>query len=275
MNSDIRIAVSFLDHPKTVKLQRRRGDGAILCLIRLWCYVAENKPDGGLAGMDAEDIEIAAKWGGVVGEFTAELVELGFIESRDGTYFVHDWPEHNPYAYHAKDRQARARLAAQAKHARSSKVANGEHAGSLPLAGFEHAPSPVPSPSPEPVPEPEPAKQTPLSGSPPDIQGPAKKLNGYKDQAIEVINFLNEKTGRNFRGVEANGRPTASLEQIIARLRSGATVQDCKTVIARKHRDWAGKEEMQPYLRPETLFGRKKFESYLGECTTTAMPKPK
>lgn len=31
MNNDIRLSVEFFDHPKTVKLQRRLGVGAVIC----------------------------------------------------------------------------------------------------------------------------------------------------------------------------------------------------------------------------------------------------
>jgi uncharacterized phage protein (TIGR02220 family) len=79
-------------------------------------------------------------------------------------------------------------------------------------------------------------------------------------QATEVLLFLNEKTGRNYRLVDANINP------IIARLKSGATVQDCKTVIMRKWHDWHADEKMEKYLRPKTLFAAANFENYWGEC---------
>jgi len=97
-----------------------------------------------------------------------------------------------------------------------------------------------------------------MSGKP-DV-APLKSQNiEIKNQAIEVLNFLNEKTGRIFRPVDTN------LKLIIARLRSGATPQDCKSVIAKKRRDWIGDEKMISYLRPATLFNATKFEQYLGE----------
>jgi uncharacterized phage protein (TIGR02220 family) len=80
-----------------------------------------------------------------------------------------------------------------------------------------------------------------------------------KNQAIEVLNFLNLKTGRKFRLVPAN------LKLIIARLKSGASVIDCKQVIAKKRREWIGQTEMSEYLRPKTLFNATNFEQYLGE----------
>ena len=46
MNNDIRLSVEFFDHPKTVKLQRRLGVGAVICLQRLWIWTAQNRSNG-------------------------------------------------------------------------------------------------------------------------------------------------------------------------------------------------------------------------------------
>lgn len=81
---------------------------------------------------------------------------------------------------------------------------------------------------------------------------------GTREDAIEVLTFLNLKTGKNFRPVPAN------LDRIRARLRE-ATVQECKAVIAMKCREWRDDEHMRAYLRPATLFAREKFEQYMGE----------
>lgn len=85
------------------------------------------------------------------------------------------------------------------------------------------------------------------------------KNNSLKSQALEVLTFLNEKTGKAFRESDAN------LKLIIARLKSGASVEDCRMVIARKNRDWKDNVKMQEYLRPATLFNAEKFEQYMGE----------
>lgn len=81
----------------------------------------------------------------------------------------------------------------------------------------------------------------------------------FRSEALEVLHFLNQKTSRNYRDVDANLKP------IEARLRSGASVQDCKSIIGRKVLQWKNDEKMWPYLRPETLFRASKFEGYLGE----------
>ncbi|MCE3238742.1 MAG: hypothetical protein K0R24_1723 [Gammaproteobacteria bacterium] len=80
-----------------------------------------------------------------------------------------------------------------------------------------------------------------------------------KTQAIEILQFLNEKTHRAYRPVDSN------IKLIMARLKSGATVMDCRQVIAKKTREWKGNDKMAEYLRPATLFNATKFEQYLGE----------
>lgn len=79
------------------------------------------------------------------------------------------------------------------------------------------------------------------------------------EAAKEVLAFLNTKARRQFRFV------ATTLDPINARLKAGATVQNCKGVIARKVREWGNDPRMAKYLRPETLFNATKFESYLGE----------
>ena len=89
-----------------------------------------------------------------------------------------------------------------------------------------------------------------------------KTLSGkpdLKSPALEVLNFLNEKTGRNYRPVDAN------LEKIKARLKDGATVDELRQVVAKKCREWGADEKMNQYLRPATLFNREKYAQYQGE----------
>jgi uncharacterized phage protein (TIGR02220 family) len=84
-------------------------------------------------------------------------------------------------------------------------------------------------------------------------------LSSWHSTAQQILQFLNEKAGKSFRSVPAH------LELIQARLKDGATEANCRGVIARKVREWGPDPKMAKYLRPETLFNRTKFESYLGE----------
>ena len=81
-----------------------------------------------------------------------------------------------------------------------------------------------------------------------------------QEKALEVLKFLNEKAGRNFRPVEEN------LRFIRARLDT-CSVEDCKGVVARKTRVWKGTSQ-EVFLRPKTLFSATNFEQYIGEQGT-------
>ena len=80
-----------------------------------------------------------------------------------------------------------------------------------------------------------------------------------KDKDTEnIISFLNSTTGSKYK---ASTDKTRRL--IAARLAEGFTLEDFKTVISKKAKEWQG-TDMAQYLRPETLFGTK-FEGYLNQ----------
>lgn len=75
----------------------------------------------------------------------------------------------------------------------------------------------------------------------------------------EIIDYLNLKTGFKYR------QSTPKTKQLInARLNEKFTVEDFKTVIDKKTKEWIDDPKFSAYLRPETLFGTK-FESYLNQ----------
>lgn len=79
----------------------------------------------------------------------------------------------------------------------------------------------------------------------------------YEDFVKNVIEYLNEKTGKHYRPTKAHQR------HIKARIEEKYTLEDFKRVIDVKAQQWRGTER-ETYLRPETLFGTK-FDSYLNE----------
>ncbi|EAP9408504.1 GntR family transcriptional regulator [Salmonella enterica] len=81
------------------------------------------------------------------------------------------------------------------------------------------------------------------------------------DQAILVLTHLNQISGSRYQ------KSKTSLENIRARLREGYSVTDLQLVIDLKHEHWHENDEQYQYMRPETLFGPKKFESYLQSAT--------
>ena len=87
------------------------------------------------------------------------------------------------------------------------------------------------------------------------------KLNNTNKETVniyihEIVDYLNTVCGTSYK---ASTEKTKSL--INARLKEGFTVDDFKTVIDKKSREWLNTDYAK-YLRPETLFGTK-FESYL------------
>jgi len=77
--------------------------------------------------------------------------------------------------------------------------------------------------------------------------------------AREILDHLNRRTGHAYEPVEAN------LKLIRARLAEpGRTRQQVLAVIDAKVAQWLKDPEMSVYLRPETLFGAKKFAQYVG-----------
>lgn len=152
--TDIRIQDTFFDNRKIVKLKRRHGADALLCLIRLWMYTAKNAPKGILFDMDDDDIEIAAGWEGVPGQFVGALVDLALVDKESGIAAIHDWETCQPWAFKSDNRSAVARLGGKAK-AEKLLTADSQHADSMPEADKQHAgsnapflPSPLP-PSPD------------------------------------------------------------------------------------------------------------------------------
>lgn len=89
----------------------------------------------------------------------------------------------------------------------------------------------------------------PQTGKPPRL----------RSEAAELLAFLNAKTGRHFRPTDT------TLKPLMARLKEGFSVSECRAVIARKVREWGPDDKMRTFLRPDTLFGATKFAQYIGE----------
>ena len=75
----------------------------------------------------------------------------------------------------------------------------------------------------------------------------------------DIVEYLNLKTNSTY-----NHNTEGTVKNINARLNEGYTLEDFKTVIDKKTKQWLKDEKMNTFLRPITLFGNK-FESYLNE----------
>lgn len=83
-----------------------------------------------------------------------------------------------------------------------------------------------------------------------------KSSSKNKDVKREIINYLNQKIGSDYRSTTK-----ATVQLINARLKEGFNLEDFKKVIDNQYDKWFG-TDMAQYLRPQTLFGTK-FENYL------------
>lgn len=88
------IETDFPDHWKTRALTAYCGDGAVLCLLRLWAhcqvrkeYVFDYTPDV---------LEAVAGWNGEPGQFFDGLRLYRFIDTNGGEIEIHDFKKINP-----------------------------------------------------------------------------------------------------------------------------------------------------------------------------------
>lgn len=94
------------------------------------------------------------------------------------------------------------------------------------------------------------------SGTSNKIKKDKEKINNIY---VEIIEYLNQKTGKRY-----SPKSAANQKLINGRMSEGRTLEDFKHVIDVKVDEWLNNEEMQKYLRPETLFNNK-FENYLNQ----------
>lgn len=79
-----------------------------------------------------------------------------------------------------------------------------------------------------------------------------------KEQAVDVLQYLNEKTVSCFRLNDRN------LSYIMYHLKEKVSVNTCKAIIDMKTKEWLH-TDMNKYLRPSTLFRPCNFEKYYGK----------
>ena len=140
-NSDFRIQIGALEHPKLIKTARRLGPAGVVSTIKIWDFAAHWRPDGDLSGMSIEDLEIAAGWSGLAGELVKTLLDVRLLDGCEGSLKVHDWHVHNPWAAGSLERSEHARKAAVAKHERTRRKTTSDNAASTNGHCSEHAAS--------------------------------------------------------------------------------------------------------------------------------------
>ena len=81
----------------------------------------------------------------------------------------------------------------------------------------------------------------------------------YQQTISETIDYLNSKTGCSFKPKNKD-----TQQKIIMAIKSGYTLENFKTIIDKKTKEWMG-TDFQKYLRPSTLFQSGKIDSYLNQ----------
>ena len=268
-----RLDDAFPQHPKVVAA----GAFCELIQVRAICYACRYLTDGFLphgiipsllTGFEHVGIEtggVPGMWG--VGhdfdevDWPKRMVETGLWEKASGGYTIHDFLEYNPArAWVMAERKRKSeggKLGAQRRWNKGG-MAEAITPPMAPPSGDRDAPVPV-SVSP-PLLEP----LTTLSVSRPTLSpnGSDPKAE-LRSQATEVLAFLNDKRAE--IGLGAFRQVETHLSLIRARLADGASVQDCKSIIAMKRREWKDDPKSLKWFRPMTIFRASNFENYRGE----------
>jgi len=112
--------------------------------------------------------------------------------------------------------------------------------------------SPLPSPSPLPIPIPNTTEAAPSS-----LESKGKSPFAGFESEVRILDRLNELSHRNYRKIPTN------LKLIRARLQeTEVTVEGMLRMVERQVAKWNPDPKMREFLRPETLFGKEKFDGY-------------
>lgn len=92
-----------------------------------------------------------------------------------------------------------------------------------------------------------------------DKNNKEEKESKDKARVLEVVQYLNQMTGKNFK----------TAKGLLKRFTEGYSVDDAKKVIDIKCAEWLHDPKMKTFLRPDTLFSGK-FDGYLNQEQTVA-----
>ncbi len=100
---------NYFTNVKTRRLVCQLGRGSEMLPIRLWCHCASHHAeDGVLAGYSVEEIEFILEWKGARGKAVATLVKVGFLDTLERGFRVHNWMAHEG---HISEFKRRSRIA--------------------------------------------------------------------------------------------------------------------------------------------------------------------
>lgn len=96
-----------------------------------------------------------------------------------------------------------------------------------------------------------------------DINTKEQLYNKYNKEINEIIEYLNNKTNKKF-----TTESEFVKDLIVDRLEENHTIDDFKSVINNKTKEWSNNKEFNKNLRPGTLFSKNNFERYLNESVS-------
>lgn len=130
---DLRLSKNFLRDIRCLRMLDLQGPQGILAVWYLWDCTAEHFPSTGrLEGMSAKDIHLACNASKENASFIGNLTECGFLgKEDDGTYYLPNWREEQPYVAKAEERSEAGRAAVEkrwaARDAKEAEQANKAH----------------------------------------------------------------------------------------------------------------------------------------------------
>jgi hypothetical protein len=107
MSLFVRVHVGYWTHRKTVRLTAILGPEAVCLPIKLWCYAAQNQPDGDFSKYLPQEIAMLVGYLGDAEHMLQAMQQAGFLDS----LCIHGWSEHNSYHQTFADRAKKAATA--------------------------------------------------------------------------------------------------------------------------------------------------------------------
>lgn len=94
-----------------------------------------------------------------------------------------------------------------------------------------------------------------------------EKENKYIVDYLDVCSFFELETGKNLRQgkTESKIKNSDKFKIVKARFNDGATVEELKSVIRLKNKQWKDDHKMKQYIQFSTLFGKRNFDKYMDE----------
>lgn len=101
MSLYVRLQTNYWSNRKTIRLQALIGESAFWVPPRLWCYAADNQPDGNFSKYSAQELALLIGYSSNAQAMLEALQQAGFLTEN---MVLHDWEEHNGYHKTFSDR---------------------------------------------------------------------------------------------------------------------------------------------------------------------------